>query len=499
MTTRSDRTRIDGKRLHRNFTAARKKAEQKKQQHNRTHRSVETNSTDPEQSVDLTAQFTELTIQIARAQNFKSALKNCAEYIRGVLQAEHVAVALFKKPGQANKKQLTIDSKTTPENSKILRSNFIEAIDTALNNHFENDAPPVYKSNQASPTTGQAFAFEIGGTKFVSIPLKTVDGEMIGVISCSFGPGELPKLERQLPFLEWVKSHVADIVLCAQRAGQSSFARMWSKLKRVSRSRLAVYSILSNVVWLAFLAIPYPHHVHCPVTLHPTVKRHVTAPESGILRQLLVRPGDVVKANQTLAKLDTNEVHKLLKELDNERNMAVQKLESDADTLNTLDSQILVLQIEELNEKIDLLNARIHDMSVHSPIDGVVLQQGYNDAINSKVETGDTLMVIASLDELKANAAIDEADYRFVQPGQSTKITVNSRPHVSIYGTVDTIHPDAQLLDSRNVFIAESTIANQDRSLRPGMQGTVKIAEGKRAIGWIMFHRLWDRIYLAFN
>jgi hypothetical protein len=58
-------------------------------------------------------------------------------------------------------------------------------------------------------------------------------------------------------------------------------------------------------------------------------------------------------------------------------------------------------------------------------------------------------------------------------------------------GTIDKVHPTAELREGENVFVAEVRLENKDLVLRPGMKGQAKIAASTQTTGWILLHRPW--------
>jgi hypothetical protein len=61
---------------------------------------------------------------------------------------------------------------------------------------------------------------------------------------------------------------------------------------------------------------------------------------------------------------------------------------------------------------------------------------------------------------------------------------------------VSQVYPISEVRDGRNIFVCLSSIDNSRGELRPGMLGKARIEAGHRALGWTLFHRLWDWVRL---
>lgn len=54
-------------------------------------------------------------------------------------------------------------------------------------------------------------------------------------------------------------------------------------------------------------------------------------------------------------------------------------------------------------------------------------------------------------------------------------------------------HTRSEIVDDKNVFVAEVIMENPELQLRPGMQGTAKIKSGTYPLGWNLFHNAWEK------
>ena len=57
--------------------------------------------------------------------------------------------------------------------------------------------------------------------------------------------------------------------------------------------------------------------------------------------------------------------------------------------------------------------------------------------------------------------------------------------------------PVASAADGRNYFEVEAALEQAPQQLRPGLSGVAKVETGSRPIGWLLAHRAFDWLRLA--
>ena len=247
---------------------------------------------------------------------------------------------------------------------------------------------------------------------------------------------------------------------------------------------------------IAFLlCLPMPHHIRCVGTLEPTAQRFAVAPHDGLLRQALVKTGDVVTAGQLLARMDHEELYLRMAELEAQRQRAIKEQDIKRTSRDAGATQIAKLEVQRLDLQIQLLRQREQQLNVISPIDALVLESDVDEAEGMPVRTGDILMRLAPIDRLKLQFAVSENDVGHVQAGLPATVSLDGYAMRLLETKIENIHPVSEVRQQQNVFIAEAILDNADGLLRPGMTGRGKITHGKRPAGWILFHHAWEKLY----
>ncbi|TWT76605.1 HlyD family secretion protein [Planctomycetes bacterium CA13] len=245
---------------------------------------------------------------------------------------------------------------------------------------------------------------------------------------------------------------------------------------------------------LLLLCVPLKYSIRCECELQSVHRRYIAAPIDAPLEHTYVRPGDVVAAGDLLATIDSREIDFELAGIHAQLSRAEQERHQKAVAHKFADSKIAFLEVERLRLQTELLEFQRGNLQVRSPIAGVVVSGDHRDSEGIPLKEGDTLYEIAPLGEVVAEVAIDEREFFNVKDGMPVTVTLFAIPSRTLRSRVDRIHPQAELNDHQNVFIAESTILDPENVLRPGMRGYAWIESDRRVIGWILFHRAFGAL-----
>jgi len=218
-----------------------------------------------------------------------------------------------------------------------------------------------------------------------------------------------------------------------------------------------------------------------------------------------VRPGPTV-----LAELETAELRLELASAEAERlgylkqvNAAMRPTED-----KRAEAQIAQARADQVTAKIRLLEHRIEQAVLVSPIDGYVVSGDLERQLGAPVKTGDVLFEIASLAHLRAELSVPEdliADVLAAYQKAKTnglelegELATTAQPDERIPFTVSRINPVANVEEQSNVFKVRATMFGRPEVLRPGMEGVAKINIEKRSYGFIWTRKLvnWVRMKL---
>ncbi|MCU0707277.1 MAG: efflux RND transporter periplasmic adaptor subunit, partial [Pirellula sp.] len=192
--------------------------------------------------------------------------------------------------------------------------------------------------------------------------------------------------------------------------GNSRSTRWWTG------RRLRRWSIVGVIaLGLVGLTLPYPMTIEADAVLEPSTRRYVHATADGVLTELMVDDGDLVKAGDPLAKLRAPSLDLQIETTIGEMQalaekrkglaIAINQSESNAQespsTQTRLATELLVLETQEshLKERLQFLRLEQDRLMLASPIAGVVVApRAKQELENRPMRRGDPLFEVADLE-----------------------------------------------------------------------------------------------------
>jgi putative peptide zinc metalloprotease protein len=150
--------------------------------------------------------------------------------------------------------------------------------------------------------------------------------------------------------------------------------------------------------------------------------------------------------------------------------------------------EMAAAEIEELEAKVNFLDAQITASRIKSPISGVVTSLGSGG--HSSPSIGFCGLSIANLDTMLVVIKSSEKHLDVLREDQIVKLKVKSYPFLSFWGRVFRISEKAEEDQAKNIFRVTCKIENENHLLKPGMSGYAKIYCGKRSIFNLLTRRI---------
>ncbi|MBU6409085.1 MAG: HlyD family efflux transporter periplasmic adaptor subunit [Verrucomicrobia bacterium] len=375
-----------------------------------------------------------------------------------------------------------------------------QALETAMEECVDQDEEIPWPPPEGVTTVArdhEKFAAGQNSGNVCSIPLR-LDGKAVAVLLCerqepAFSASELQQLRlacdqvvRRLSELKhydrWFGArwavHARDYF-----AGWLGPEHTWSKAAAVSIAILIAALFLVRVTY----------RVEGNFILRSDKAAFLTAPFDGYIRQVLVRPGDVVTNGQPLLAL--NQAELLLQESGAIADVARYQRQADKDRAagDIADMRIDQAQARQARAQLDLVRYRLDHVMVKSPFDGVIVEGDLRERIGAPVRQGDILFQVARINTLYAQADISESDVQNILDKSRGEIAFVARPQIKYPVTIQTIEPSAVTQKDGNVFLVRLQPVNAPASWwRPGMTGLCKLSTTKRTLFWILTHRTVD-------
>ena len=300
----------------------------------------------------------------------------------------------------------------------------------------------------------------------------------------------------------------------------------WSRLgwlKGLSRLSAVVLAVAALVATLVLVERDF--EIAAPARLTPMVESDVFATADGAVAQVHVAHGDQVAQGDVLAVLDDPqlvlELERVRGEIDTtrKRQEAIAVARTDRQVREDTESESLTLSAEaqqleqrmaSLRRQEEILVARREALAIRSPIVGTVLTLDVQHLLDARpVTRGQVLFTVADTSagwQLFANvpqarigqvvAARQESStplpVRFRLAGDVEKTYVGSLASIRETAVFDTDGLEGEL-PAVEVLVAidEDSLA----AARPGMNAEVRIHCGRRSLGYVWLHDVWETVY----
>ncbi|MFH7767647.1 efflux RND transporter periplasmic adaptor subunit [Acinetobacter sp. BSP-28] len=240
-----------------------------------------------------------------------------------------------------------------------------------------------------------------------------------------------------------------------------------------------IVSLLLGIFLISITLIPVDKLVTSKLNVEGKTRWIIAAPMQGFITQVLVRPGDKVRTNQTLIKLDDTDLKIQLAEQQSLLDQAQHQFRVAMAEQNLTDSGLAANQIRQQEAKIQTIQRKLIQTNVVSPLHGTVIDGDWVQQTGTPIETGKELFQIASQDAYKVILHVADQDIHMVKTGQNGVLKLTSFPDQTFKFKITRIMPVAAVQNNVNGFRVEAAWQNSPPALTPGMQGVGKITVGK--------------------
>ncbi|HEV2969124.1 MAG TPA: biotin/lipoyl-binding protein [Pirellulales bacterium] len=305
-----------------------------------------------------------------------------------------------------------------------------------------------------------------------------------------------------------------------------------AQAKQLPKTVLALALVAAAAI--ALMVIPADFDIAARGELQPKLRREVFARSDGIVDRIEVQQNQKVAAGDLLAILRKPQLDFEFSRLAGEiqtaqaRLSAIQasRLATGRDSAANTTEKINQLSADEeevksllasLVQQQKLLRAQRLDLELHSPIDGAVLTWNAKDLLAARpVARGQALLSVADTNgpwvlELQVSdnrighvldAQQSEAEERKVRQGTTTDLPVSfilaTGPGVTYNGKIARValSTESDKTTGATVLVAVSFDRAEipPEQLRPGATVMAKIHCGRRSLGYVWLHELWETI-----
>lgn len=231
------------------------------------------------------------------------------------------------------------------------------------------------------------------------------------------------------------------------------FMKVPGRLAKVKRLRMYATAAIVIAVLVAVVQIPLPSTVQCPVVIQPKGAETVYVKSPGVLREILVKPGERVEQGQVIARLENLGMDLQIARLETQiAQYESQLTELDALSLSVTGADDQRAQVIELLEAARKQLAKQREdaerLVLKAPIAGTVIPPAVNtqpksddrelsgwqgtpldpENLGATLEPVLPFCMIGPSSEFEAQLAIPQSDNHFVQVGQKVEVLLDQSP-----------------------------------------------------------------------
>lgn len=238
------------------------------------------------------------------------------------------------------------------------------------------------------------------------------------------------------------------------------------------------FKIAAAVLLISLLFIQIPLRIIAPCEVVPRDPILVTSPLEGIIEEVKVSPGQIVKKGDLLFSYDSRVPLEELKVA--ERQVDVAQAEANrANSLAFRDKKslaeygILALKLKKERTMLDLAKYKADQLNVKAPMNGIVMLKNRDEWRGNPVQVGEKILMIGDPDQTKVKIWIPESDNVDLNLGSEVKVVLNVSPDQTYLATLDYISTYT-LMSEKNMpsFLAEAEWKKPDQNLKIGLKGT---------------------------
>lgn len=296
-------------------------------------------------------------------------------------------------------------------------------------------------------------------------------------------------------------------------------ARWFVEARRLPKTALAALALVAAMAFLVF--VPADFEIEGRGLLQPRDRRNVFARSDGIISEIKIgdppdcREGDVL-AVMTKSQLDfestrvLGEIRTARKRLASAQASRLKMSpQSAADrekyNLLTAEEEEVRESLKSLDQQLEILKGQRDELVVRSPLTGSVITWNVRQLLEARpVQRGQVLMQVADLRGpwvLEVEVPDDRIGHVLAARDRSqadldVTFMLATEPGIAYRGKIDKVamSTDVRPPEKANVLVTVAIDRDAIPRLRPGATAVSHIECGRRSIGFVWFHSLWETI-----
>jgi multidrug resistance efflux pump len=316
-------------------------------------------------------------------------------------------------------------------------------------------------------------------------PLRDPNGGQLGGLL--FFRGQ-PFSDAELAAAEWI-ARSTGYGLWAWRSERHR-ARKWLKRSWSWKAAVVVAAAAAAVMF-----VPVRLSALAPAEITPLRPIPVTSPLDGVVKEIVVKPNQIVKADEVLAILDDtplrNRLELAAKALDIARaDLQRSQFKSFTDDASRLELQVLGARVQEKSAEVTYLTELLGKSKLQAPQGGVAVFSSQDDWRGRPVQVGERVMLIADPSLIDVTIYMPPDDAVELEPGGRVELLLHVDPLSPLDAEIErasyeaTPSPDGAL-----AYVVRARLLPGQGLPRIGLRGTAKVYAERVSLGYYLLRK----------
>jgi RND family efflux transporter MFP subunit len=349
---------------------------------------------------------------------------------------------------------------------------------------------------------------ETGMRAFHAVPLADEEGR-VGVLSFESSDPDFLSVAH----LEMIKVLASQATVALRNASLYKEVPFIGVLEPLMQKKQRLLALEKNrriglglavaAALLFLILFPLPLRIEGTATVAPGHAARVGAEVEGVIRQVNVREGDVVRKGTVLGALEDWDYKSALAAAQAKQQTSITLMNHALSTNDGTEAGIQRAQVDYWTAEVARAKERLDRTVLKSPIDGVVTTSHIENLVGHKLKIGETFADVVDDSQALVDLAVDQTDVGLVAAGQKSRVKLDGFPSRTFQGQVVVVSPIGRMEGDARTFYARIAVPNPDDVLRAGMQGRGKISTGWHPAGQVLFRQpfmwIWSKLWSWFG
>lgn len=294
--------------------------------------------------------------------------------------------------------------------------------------------------------------------------------------------------ENEVALVEWI-ARATGYCLWAWRNERQHWWRGLGK-----RNMLIFMGVMVAII-AALASIPVQLNALAAAEITPQHPIPVTAPVEGIIKEIVIKPNQTVRAGEVLAVLDDTALRNRLTvaqkafeiaRADSQR--AINK--AFGDEASRAELQVLVARMREKSAEVNYLSDLLERLTINAPQGGVAVFSNSDEFVGKPVQPGERIMIVADPSLIRVTAFVTPDNAIQLEPGAEVKVFLNIDPLNPLSARLTRSSYEAMPQpDGSLAYVVQAELLEGHGFPRIGLRGTAKIYAEQVSLGYYLFRK----------